>query len=386
MDQTLSVQSTSKGSVIGTHGGANAAGNINTDMNIEAGGLRWCDNNDREDVGDVNIDVDIDAASTKDCGAANAAEGKNGAQSGDVVAVSYEENIVLFDAVTYERVAVLQTDGWNSGRIYIDEINSRLFATIKKHELGCGTHFISIWDLNTREVVKRIGESTANFGECFDVSDDGTKLVAALAMPPRVVIIDITTGEQLVSTRGNLGYKLGIPTVLCFTPGAGFFICGSVNRSIEVFDACSGNAVSCFNSRIGVRSIMSNRDGALCFVGAHDGLYAYEIVIAKLVWSVDMRAVYDFCFGCDSTEIIVAREGGTVEARDIITGMVRKQIKLDEDMCRMSFNHRTNCLVGHLSGRLCSVDMGTGEVTVIDAKWNDFTHLICCSRYPTILM
>jgi WD40 repeat protein len=282
-----------------------------------------------------------------------------GGESGFIaIGVSWDRKILLFDAVTFKRYAVLHTDGM-SACICVSENNSRLASTLGQP--GRRGYFICVWDMSVRRPIMKIGKTSNPFSNRIDLNKEGTRVIAQEHLS--IVIMDTLTGERLLVVEACDPQELSSITSFCFTLDSCAFICGFANkRSSEKHDVTTGKKITEFRSIDTISRILCSPDGTMCFTVDGAVFSAYDIVSGQLFWSHSMSAIRDVCFKADGSEIFVARSGRVIESLDIVTGHRRAQFMWRTEVKKMDFNPVLNCLMILDDDHILCLEPKSGEV------------------------
>jgi WD40 repeat protein len=314
------------------------------------------------------------------------------------IAMSRGQDIWLFDSLTSEKVGELINNGPSVERMCMDTYDTRLACTVRN---GDGRdyvppngnargnycrkqqHLINIWNLSSRELALTI--NSQEFGPSINLSKDGTKLIAAHFIEPKVYVYDACTGTQLLSLTTDPGTVL--PTCVVFTPDDTHFLVGYDNALCSLFDTSSGNKIMGFgDEKPGtsvVRMLCSSHCG-MCFILA-GGIHAYDMLSGQHLWSNDAN-IYELCFDLDCRGIFVSNSGPTVWRIDIADGKETMELEIGRGVKLHAFNHATNSLIVTKKDRIVSVEVVNHDITLIsELSWSG-TCRVCCSSPPTMVL
>jgi WD40 repeat protein/DNA-binding SARP family transcriptional activator len=144
--------------------------------------------------------------------------------------------------------------------------------------------FVRVWELATGRTVREIGPLEGPQGTSF--SPDGTRLAMAVSEPPVAVVMDVTSGEEVVTLRGHEELVIDVE----WSADGNRIATSSLDSTARIFDAETGH----------LQFTLSGHTGT--------------VVVAK--WSPD------------STRLVTGSEDGTAKVWEITADATRELLTL----------------------------------------------------------
>lgn len=161
---------------------------------------------------------------------------------------------------------------------------------------------ISIYDVSTRGLIKKMGKGHTKPILALDLSGDST-ILASGGLDSLILIWDIQTAKKIES----LNYNHGIVTTLSLNPRNNLLASGSTDKSVSVYDLKERKIVYILDNLGGeINAVKFSPDGLLLVVATQEKqVRLYNAVNGKLIAGLagHKNGVRDLCFNKSGTQL-----------------------------------------------------------------------------------
>jgi WD40 repeat protein/serine/threonine protein kinase len=250
-------------------------------------------------------------------------------RDGKLLAAGDDDQVILWDAQSYETLQTLKTPG--KGLLAFSPDGRTLLGA--RHDCNKGErHAFTRWDVKTGDLQKPCELLTHSGFGIFHLSTDGRTVFVTQHDPtdPRVRAYDAETGQERFGLHGHAGAVQSV----AFSPDGRTLATGSADRTVRLWDLAGwrpGEPSPPFRVLEGhsneVWSVAFSPDGKLLASGGNDGLLLLwdpasgrktnDLPGHSAAWS-------NLTFSPDERTIAAGGKDGTVNRWDAVTGQPKE--------------------------------------------------------------
>ncbi len=183
---------------------------------------------------------------------------------GQLLAVSSDIGIWLYDAITYKELALL-SNPWKVSTIAFSP-DGKTILSARSDSIGRDGWDINLWDVGTREKIAMFGESRGP----ISFSPDGNIVASVLRKEP--IIWNVKTGQKLVTLPHKTDAFIKTPIV--FSPDGTLLASGGKDNTVKLWDVETWQNINTFThkhtDRTTIYSIAFSPDGKMIASGSGD--------------------------------------------------------------------------------------------------------------------
>jgi WD40 repeat protein/DNA-binding SARP family transcriptional activator len=176
---------------------------------------------------------------------------------------------------------------------------------------------VTVWDAATGDVVATLGTDTVKL-TTVAFSPDGRALAAASDLAPEPLVWDVATGELRATLEGHPQP----PRTVAFSPDGATLVTGSVDGSVRLWDADTGEGRAVLRPGDAVHSVAFSRDGRRVIAGEGSGevtVWDARTLARQRTLEGHAAAVAGLAVG-PGARLVTASEDGTARVWDLDSG------------------------------------------------------------------